>query len=194
MVEALDVFGHRIIKCELCKSVYDSAELELSLSDFFSRSDLSDSDNQASESEGSALSSVRVTNYIGNFIKNFEPALVNVSSSVLEHFYGPSHQGKELIFPRVWVNKMESGSSVGCHKHGEAGVDGAAILYYRCPSDAGPLSIFESCEKSSNRFDIRVKTGDLIIHSKHVPHGVLPYESKDPRICFVFEFILPSDA
>lgn len=194
MADVLDAVGHKVIRCTVDKSLYDSADLESSLETFFSRPDLVSNDKQASESKGFTLSSVRITNYIGHYLRDFEPLLVNISSCILEHFYGPSCSSTELLFPRVWANRMEFGSSVDCHKHSEAGIDGAAVFYYRCPSDAGPLSIFESCEDSSNRFDVRVKTGDLIIHSKHVPHGVLPYEAEDPRICFVFEFILPSDA
>lgn len=114
----------------------------------------------------------------------------------------PEHDTKKIIISHIWANMNGKDSETKIHRHG-VGLEGVCIFYISVPdSDSGNLVIVN--EKSSNsdtkinkmlaeyseqdKIYIPVYTGDVILHSEKVYHGITQYKGAAPRIVVVFDY------
>lgn len=103
-------------------------------------------------------------------ISNFDNFFTDIVENTLK---------KEYTIVRTWANKMFYGSSGDLHYH-DFSLDKVIIFYYCAEKNAAKF-IIPSVE------ELVVKTGDMIVHTPHMPHAVGVHESDIPRISIMFE-------
>jgi len=90
---------------------------------------------------------------------------------------------ENAFFSNAWANKMFVNSSGAVHTHPNIKDGVVSIFYLNSPTQSSSLVLkIEEQEKK-----IKVRTGDLIMHSSHIPHYVTKHLNIEPRICIVFE-------
>lgn len=119
--------------------------------------------------------------------------------SVLPIFY--DFNSKDVVIERSWMNKMDYGSQGRCHRHLGLDYDGLTktpdligIFYVNAPIDSSELIFikdgshgeFHNAFPEDQKYYIKPKSGELIIHKPDVWHAVGVHNNQDPRICFVF--------
>lgn len=122
-----------------------------------------------------------------------------ITESILEsavHF--KKTNATSVKFTQVWANRIFKGCSNPCHLH-RSRTDGVAIFYYHVPLDNSSDLVLVKNGKDETKlntypkedqFNIKVNTGDLIIHHQSIPHAVSRHGSEDSRTCLVFNFVL----
>jgi hypothetical protein len=114
----------------------------------------------------------------------------------------PEYDNKKIIISHIWANMNGKDSGTKIHRHGN-GLAGVCIFYISVP-DSGSGNLVIVNEKSSNsdikinkmlaeyseqdKIYIPVCTGDVILHSERVYHGITQYKGDIPRIVVVFDY------
>ena len=181
-------------------TVYQNEELFSSLNTVFALPELQGfiNDQQA----GGALSTcgfshIRPIDFPGiqNLLKWIEDRIIESSE---KYTNAPI---LDILYGRMWVNRMFKGCQGRIHIHGSDTLDFVSIFYIDVPEDSGSNLIFVKdgiqghlLEKYSEeqKCYLSPKTGDLIIHSPFLPHGISTHNSDKPRTCLIVEgsFIL----
>jgi hypothetical protein len=106
-----------------------------------------------------------------------------------------NRQASKVIITMMWANQMLLGSEGICHTH-KRNIDGVAIFYQSVPEHSGDLAFIRNGLQGTSynnymdndcKFQ-NIKSGDLIVHHKSLPHAISTHMSTDPRISFIFEF------
>jgi hypothetical protein len=114
----------------------------------------------------------------------------------------PDAGTKEIVMDRVWANRNYKNSSVRVHRHGNH-LDGVCMFYIDVPdSDSGNLVVVNEVYDPSiavnkktlpeynedDKVYISINTGDVVLHSQKVYHGVSEYKSDNPRTTIIFDY------
>ena len=84
-----------------------------------------------------------------------------------------------------------------CHTHSNNPLHGVAIFYLSAPLGSSDLVLINNGVSNTaindyyntDCFYLKVQPGDLVLHSGSQPHATSKHKSKDPRICFVYNFL-----
>jgi hypothetical protein len=126
------------------------------------------------------------------------PQMEHLAQQVKKHICKLHNRTEDtLVFDRIWANRNFKNSGVKVHHH-KSKLAGVCIFYLDAPdSETGKLvminegtddKILLSDYPEENKFYISVKTGDIIIHSEKVYHGVSEYKSDNPRTAIIFDY------
>lgn len=123
----------------------------------------------------------------------------------LPNFY--ECKSNNIVIDRSWMNKLDYGTQGRCHRH--LGIDYGdtddtnglgitpdlvGIFYVNAPDDSSDLIIIKDGEHrklhdefpEEQKYYLRPKTGELVLHQPDIWHAIGKHNNKDPRICFVF--------
>jgi hypothetical protein len=196
--EKLKIFNHNIIKHKVPIHLYNNILLKQDIIDTFNKIQILKNGSNSEEKLGKGYSTCGLGNYYVTNLKNITPLLNYISKIILKEFYNNTKNTK-IFYDRMWINKIYKNCSGKCHTH-EGSNDGSAIFYFDVPENGSKLIILKNkidsavTEKHKDMsYYVDVKTGDLILHRKNVPHAVSEHMSDNPRICFVFDFKLIDD-
>jgi hypothetical protein len=104
-----------------------------------------------------------------------------------------------------WMNVMYRNSFGNCHTHDDiyethTTKKVVTIFYLQAPENSSDLLVVKNTKDYSTMgvspftipddeiFPIKVKTGDLLIHTVDLPHAVSKHNTDVPRLCLVMEF------
>ena len=136
-------------------------------------------------------------------VKEFVKLSEIISEKILEaKFIFSKNDSDFIVYTNAWINEVYKGSSGKIHSHESTyphSIDGVAIFYYKVPEKGSHFIVVdENCFKEENlhvedytfheKSNLKVHTGDLIIHDSNLLHGVSEHQSDESRICFVFNF------
>lgn len=195
------IFGHEIIKCKVPENLYKNPQLNEDLNGYinYRENDVFYKKCNELEGDGFTTSSENKNNLFS--LKNIDPLLNYISLQILENYFKGEFKNKNVLFLRAWVNKIYLNSSGRCHTHdSELQNSGTAIFYFKVPKNGSKLIILKEDignqivkdEHKNISHYVEVESGDLIIHSPHVPHAVSKHMSEEPRICLVLDFFVGS--
>jgi hypothetical protein len=194
----IDIFGYKIIINKIPKKFFQTNELSNSLDVLFNSEIVLSMGGNSEEQRGKSYSTCSFSNDILLELEGINPLIKYITNIILkEHnITNVNYKYRGVTFDRAWANKMFKGCSGACHTHNGSN-DGTAIFYFSVPKNGSNLIILEhpiedvvnENHKNISHF-IPVKTGDLILHGKNVPHAVSEHLSETPRICFVFDYSL----
>lgn len=200
MIEKLKIFDFNIIKHEVPVHFYSSLLKEDIDNVFFEREVLCN-EEVIEEKIGQGYSTVSLRRFTdGDYVlklANIKPLIDYINKFVLENYYGTQDSEAQIIYNRVWMNKVHKNSCGKCHTHNyDDPSGGTAIFYFNVPQNGSKLVILKedigdekiTKEHKNIAHYIEVKTGDLIIHTANTPHAVSEHMSDEPRICFIFDF------
>ncbi len=152
--------------------------------------------NQYDSAYGETLTSV------GNEYSNIVtlPGASKLVEWIKEKILETNLHAKNIIFAKSWANKMFQGSQglIHAHTHPDFKLrvpDFVAIFYVNIPPNGSQLIFVENGAfntkygeyPESRTKRVHSETGDLLIHSPHLPHAVTIHNSEEPRLCLVFE-------
>jgi hypothetical protein len=197
MTKKIKCFNYEIIKSEIPNYLYSDKELERGIYDTFASEIVVSYGDRTLEQNGQGLTTCDIDNSLVTNLPNINPIINYVSEFIIKEFYGSNCKNEIIFYNRMWMNLIHKDCSGKCHTHNGIN-DGTAIFYYKVPKNGSKLIILkhdiglESVEEKHKDISeyIDVKTGDLIIHKRDVPHAVSKHMSDDPRICFIFDFRL----
>lgn len=200
----LNIFDYELVVHQIPKNFYEDVLSNNTLDNIFNSKEIANRGKNSPEKNGEGVSTCGLSKrYITN-IKNINPLLNYISECILKTYFKlQTFENKKIIFTRMWMNKIYFGCSGKCHVHNSKySNSGTAIFYSHVPENASDLIILKKDIGRKNITKIhesishylKVKSGDLIIHSPSVPHGVSQHNNKEPRICFVFDFHLEDDS
>lgn len=128
------------------------------------------------------------------------PGAKNLVSWIDSKIKESAPPGKSIEYIKSWANKMFYGSQGLVHAHIHPDFknyksDFVAIFYIHIPENSAQLVFVDGGEfnKKYTEYDeskltiMKCESGDLIIHSPEIPHGVTIHNSHTPRLCLVFE-------
>lgn len=196
MTDKLKIFNYDIVKHKVPIHLYNDSLLKEDIINIFSKKEILEHGGNSKEVIGKAHSTCGFGNHYVTNLKNINPLVNYISKIILKKFYDNIKNGK-IIYYRIWMNKIYKNCSGKCHTHDEyeGNHDGTAIFYFNVPENGSKLIILKDNIQSSVTKEhkdishyIEVKSGDLIIHSKNLPHAFSKHMNDDPRICFVFDF------
>jgi len=104
----------------------------------------------------------------------------------------------DIIFESIWANRNFKGSTVKVHRHPK-NLENVCIFYIDVPEkDCADLVVVKSGVPQtlldnypeSEKVYIKVKTGDLIMHSPDVLHAVSEHKSDYPRTCIILNYFI----
>lgn len=192
-MEKINCFDYVLYKSTCEESIYKNAALLESVNTILMQNS---NVNNPSERQGAAISSVGSEFNILHLNQTHE--LANwIISQILDIDEYKSKGSITIDFIRHWANRIYKGCSGLCHTHTDH-VDGVAIFYLDVPDNSSDLVIIRNGKEDSNYIDysdndkihIPVSSGTLLIHKPDVPHAVSIHNSKDPRTCLIFEFVI----
>ena len=197
MIEKLKIFDHEIIKHKVPSNLYDDIELKSSVDKLFAKKEVVSKWQIPTEQMGEGVSTVGMGNrYIIN-LTNVSPLLTYISKFVLKNYFGEDYLNEEILFTRMWVNRIYKHCSGKCHVHYSGNdVSGTAIFYLDVPKNGSKLIILKQdigdiiVEKVHDDLAhyLDVESGDLIVHTQVTPHAFSEHLSDDPRTCLIFDF------
>jgi hypothetical protein len=193
-VEKINVFDHDILKLKIPSEFYQSLYLKQDINDLFDSNLILTKGLFSREQRGVAYSSCPIgDNSLVTQLTDVSQLINHITELVANQFY--NDPDKQIVYPRIWVNKMFKNCSGICHTHQTPGIDGVCVFYYNVPENGSKFIVLKkniNGEVTEDHKDIshyiQVKTGDALIHKNTVPHAVSEHMNDDPRICFVFEF------
>jgi hypothetical protein len=194
--QILKIFDYNIIFHEVPKEIYSKKSLKNSIDDLFNSDIVLTYGSQSPEQVGKAYSTCSLDDTLIFNLEDISSLLDYVADIILKTFYFDYALKEKIVYTRIWANKIYENCSGECHIH-DGNNDGTAIFYYDVPENSSELIILkesicglvDNSHKNISHY-IKVKTGDLIIHEKHVPHAVSKHLNVRPRICFIFDFCL----
>ena len=191
--EKLKIFNYNIIKHEVPIHLYNDSLLKLDIINTFNKKQVLENGINSKEKLGKGYSTCGLGKHYVTNLRNVIPLLDYISQIILKKFYN-NKKNIKIFYTRMWMNKIYRNCSGKCHMH-ESDNDGTAIFYFNVPENGSKLIILKNkidSDVTEKHKDIShyvdVKTGDLIIHRKNVPHAISEHMSDNPRICFVFDF------
>ena len=188
-----DVFDFPVVKLICSHEIYSNPTIAVGLDTIFSSNRVKK--NQLSWSTCPISGSL---NDIQN-IPNISPLLSWISASILKNrtsFGNPD--ARTVTFTRGWTNRMFKGCANQCHTHA-APADGVAVFYHSVPdTDSSNLVLIKNGQDETpinmypeeDCYYLEVKTGDLVIHHRSIPHAVSRHNNDEPRTCIVLNFAL----
>lgn len=199
--ENLKIFDYEIIRSKVPKKLYNNPRLEESIHETFEKLENIDICKDTKESIGKVTTTVGLknTNFFISNLNDIKPLIDYISKIVLKNFFGEKFHKNNVTIISMWMNKLFYNSSVRCHTHRKNEHKSAvAIFYFKVPKNGSKLIILKEdigdkivTEEHKNiSHYIELESGDLIIHSPDIPHAVSTHESKESRICLVFNFEL----
>ncbi len=198
MLEKIKMFNYEIIKHKVSLYLYNDDFLKKDIENTFNSKFVLNNGIFSSEIIGKGYSTCGLGSVFVTGLTNIDPLLNHISQIILKEFYNNTKNSK-ILYTRMWMNKIYKNCSGKCHTH-EGDNDGTAIFYFNVPDNGSKLIILKNkidSDVTEKHKDIShyvdVKTGDLILHRKNVPHAVSEHMSDDPRICFIFDFKLIDD-
>lgn len=192
VAENIKIFDHKIIRCNIPKKIYDNEDLINDIIKIFNREDILKA-AAPKESDGKSYSTCGFSNDLILNIKNIDPLLSYISNIIKKYFY--KENVEMLRYDDLWMNLTYKNSSGKCHTHMGKN-DGTAIFYFNVPENGSKLIILKEDigsrlvneKDQSISYNLTVKSGDLVIHSKDVPHAVSKHMSENPRLCLIINF------
>jgi hypothetical protein len=196
----MKIFDYEIIKDKVPLQLYENEELSQGIIEIFKSKFILEEGTHSPEKNNEGYSTCGLGNHFVTDLKNINPLINYISDIIMKNFYNYAHipRDKKIFYTRMWINKIHKNCSGKIHTH-EGHNDGTAIFYYKVPENGSKLIIskykkdIDQIEQTNenNVFEyIDVKTGDLIIHKRDVPHGVSEHLNTEPRICFVLDFMI----
>lgn len=135
------------------------------------------------------------------FLNNL-PGTSRLTDWVSECFLSVKEQlgkeGTQVIYKRAWGNRIYKGTQGRSHDHeGRFKLDAVGIFYTDVPEDSSDLVILNTTEsgklysefKEEDRYHVKPKEGEFIIHNPLMFHAVSEHKSELPRSCFVYDII-----
>ena len=198
-----DVFGFPTIKLK-CESVdYTNPELAAGLDALFASDKVWKHPNALATVPmlTSLVALPHAPDVINLAIPGMEELITWITNTILKHaVYLNKPDATSVTITDSWANRVFRDFTFPCHIHRE-GTDGMAIFYHTVPLDnpselvliknGTEMSLLSKYAKE-DCFNIKVATGDLIIHHQSIPHAISRHNSDDPRTCLVFNFKLNS--
>jgi hypothetical protein len=193
MINKLRIFNYDILKHKVPIHLYNDSLLKEDINNTFSKKRVLENGDKIEEILGKGYSTCGLGKHYVTNLRNIDPLLNYISQIILKEFYA-NIRGKKILYHRIWMNKIYKNCSGKCHTH-EGYNDGTAIFYFNVPKNGSKLiilkeniqSVVTEEHKDISNY-IEVKSGDLIIHPKNLPHAVSKHMSNDPRVCFIFDF------
>lgn len=191
-VEIIKIFDYEIIKCKIPNILYNNYLLKQNIDRIFKSELILDQNyDNLTESSGNMHSTLYLSKNIIQSIPKINLLFNYLRFLILKNFYNVTNiknflECKQFVYNGIWMNKMYKNSSVKSHKHSNM-VDGTAIFYYEVPlHGSSSYIIFDNNSEKMNSME--AKTGDVIIQSSKVIHGVTEHLSDYPRISIIMDF------
>lgn len=187
----LKIFNNNIIIHKVPKNLWNNNDLKLDILNTFNQKNILDTPPPKESVGGKAYSTCKFNNNIVLNLKNIWPLLNYINDFIIK--YNP--HAESISYTRIWMNKTFENTEGKCHTHNGTN-DGTVIFYFNVPKNGSDLIILKedigprivSKEDKKISYNISVKSGDLIIHPKNVPHAVSKHNSKEERICMIIDY------